>query len=105
MPRLNTLDLAPELANLIDSRLTGARCKGKAPLFDSLIPGETEEARHERLSWATGQCQRCPVRQACTQVADESSVHGIWAGEHRGRYERAAGTGPRVRARGRAEAA
>jgi len=74
-------------------------------MFDSLIPGETEQARHERLSWAAGQCRLCPVRQACTQVAAESSVHGIWAGKHRGKYERAAGTGPRVRARERAEAA
>jgi WhiB family redox-sensing transcriptional regulator len=95
----------PELAALVDSRLVGARCKGKAPLFDSLVPGETEEERRERHTWAAGHCRVCPVVDACAQVVEESPVDGIWAGEHRGRCERAASTGPRVRARERSKAA
>lgn len=78
----------PEIAELVDPRLTDARCRGRAPLFDSLVAGETEEERHERHAWAAALCERCPVAVACEQAAEENTVHGIWAGRHRGMYER-----------------
>lgn len=98
----------PEITALIDPRLTNAQCKVRAPLFDSLIPGETEDQRHARLIWAANLCAQCPVRAACARVAAEHDAHGIWGGQHQGPYERAErgrGTGPRVRARGKKEAA
>lgn len=94
-----------EITALIDPRLAGALCAGEAPFFDSLIPGETEEERRNRFGRAATICAQCPVAAACERAAIEHQAHGIWAGEHRGRIERAAGTGPRVRARERAEAA
>lgn len=86
----------PEIAALVDPRLTGALCAGEAPLFDSLIPGETEEERSNRFRWAATICTRCPVAAACERAAIEHQAHGIWAGEHRGRMERAVAGKPRA---------
>ncbi|MBB3038982.1 WhiB family transcriptional regulator [Hoyosella altamirensis] len=84
-------DLPAVLANLIDRRLTDARCAGKAPLFDSLIDDEPEPQRRARLQWAASECSTCPVLAACDQVASElpdGEKTGIWAGRN---YERPPG--------------
>lgn len=69
------------IAALIDDRLIGARCAGKSPLFDAELDDETVEERSERLTWARGQCTRCPVRGTCRIAAGEQEhPHGVWGG-------------------------
>lgn len=69
------------IAALIDDRLTGARCAGKSPLFDAELDDETAEERSDRLTWARGQCTRCPVRGACREaVGEQEQPHGVWGG-------------------------
>ncbi|MEZ5150702.1 WhiB family transcriptional regulator [Rhodococcus zopfii] len=69
------------IAGLIDPRLIGARCAGRAPLFDTELPDELPEHRSARLTWATRECTRCPVQTACrTAVTELDSATGVWAG-------------------------
>lgn len=66
---------------LIDDRLIGARCAGKSPLFDAELDAETAEERSERLSWARGQCTRCPVQGPCrTAAGEQDHPLGMWGG-------------------------
>ncbi|MGW5340316.1 WhiB family transcriptional regulator [Rhodococcus pyridinivorans] len=85
------------IISLIDDRLTGARCAGKSPLFDTELDDETAEERSDRLTWARAQCTRCPVQRACRAAAEEQEhPHGIWGGKvhglpgHPGRKDTAA---------------
>ncbi|WML63202.1 WhiB family transcriptional regulator [Rhodococcus sp. AH-ZY2] len=71
------------LTALVDPRLEGARCAGKAPLFDDELPGETTEARSERLAYAANICRGCPVRTACYAASLEHDAAGLWAGRIR----------------------
>ncbi|MEE2058268.1 WhiB family transcriptional regulator [Rhodococcus artemisiae] len=80
LPRIPDL-----IAGLVDPRLHGARCTGRAPLFDAELPDESVESRSARLAWARGQCARCPVQSACrTAAAELSNPSGVWAGTARG---------------------
>ena len=62
--------MSATLADLLDAlagapALPGARCRGRAHLFDPGHPGEpvtVTEARHCR---AVALCQRCPALDAC----------------------------------------
>ncbi|MFZ3395634.1 WhiB family transcriptional regulator [Rhodococcus sp. 7Tela_A2] len=68
------------IAGLIDSRLSGAKCSGHAPLFDDELPNETSEHRSQRLAWAAHQCRACPVQSACrTAAAEVTDPAGLWA--------------------------
>lgn len=69
--------------------LTGAACKGMAPLFDDHIDGETHEDTQARMVAARAVCARCPILATCRSAADgmdETLKAGMWAGdayEHR----------------------
>lgn len=69
------------LAALVDPRLEGALCAGKAPMFDDQIEGETDEDRNHRLGAAARICRACPVRTACNTAAAEHQAVGLWSGE------------------------
>lgn len=72
------------LERLVDPRLEGAKCTGRAPLFDSHLPDEDDHARMRRLSWARRQCESCPVRAMCrTAAAEQDHPSGLWAGRLR----------------------
>lgn len=69
------------IAGLVDPRLAGAKCAGRAPLFDDELPGETGEDRSDRLAYATSICRTCPVQSACrTAAAELDNPTGVWAG-------------------------
>lgn len=69
------------IAGLVDPRLVGAKCRGKAPLFDDEVPDETSEHRSARLDYAANLCTRCPVQSACrTAVTELDHPTGLWAG-------------------------
>lgn len=73
------------ITGLVDPRLAGARCTGRAPLFDAELPDESLEGRSSRLAWARSQCARCPVQSACRTAATElDHPSGVWAGTARG---------------------
>ncbi|WP_395704747.1 WhiB family transcriptional regulator [Rhodococcus ruber] len=82
------------LAALVDPRLTGAACAGRAPMFDDELFGETTENRSARLTAAARICRGCPVRSACrTAVLEQDRPVGMWAG----RLRNTAGTPGRPR--------
>lgn len=69
------------LAGLVDPRLTGARCVGRAPWFDAELEDETIEQRSARLAWARRQCRECPVQTSCRgAAAEQDTITGLWAG-------------------------
>lgn len=73
------------LTGLVDPRLSGARCAGRSPWFDTEIDGETIEHRSARLAWARTECTRCPVQSACrTAATEQDTPHGMWAGRAHG---------------------
>lgn len=72
-----------ELIALVDPRLHGAACAGRAPLFDERQDNETAAAAAERHWGAKRVCARCPVFEHCAQAAAElpkRQRHGVWAG-------------------------
>ncbi|MDV6292246.1 WhiB family transcriptional regulator [Rhodococcus aetherivorans] len=70
-----------QFAGLVDPRLQGARCAGRAPMFDDDLPGENPETRSARLADAARICRGCPVLSACRTAAHEQDhPTGIWAG-------------------------
>ncbi|MFD4368980.1 WhiB family transcriptional regulator [Rhodococcus sp. NPDC058521] len=71
------------LEALVDVRLTGASCAGRAPLFDDQLDGESDAQRHVRLTKAAEVCHTCPVRIACATAALEHQATGLWAGRIR----------------------
>jgi WhiB family redox-sensing transcriptional regulator len=84
--RTSRLPQIPDLlAGLVDPRLSGARCTGRAPWFDTELDDETTEDRSERLAWARAQCVRCPVAASCRAAATEIDYPtGVWAGRIHG---------------------
>lgn len=69
------------LTALIDPRLHGARCVGRAPMFDAELEEESIENRSSRLAAAARICRGCPVLSACRTAAHEQDhPTGIWAG-------------------------
>lgn len=75
----------PALSILVDPRLDGAACKGKAPLFDDRLDredhdAEPEKERAERHHQARKICLTCPVRSACESSALDHEASGIWNG-------------------------
>ncbi|WML64758.1 WhiB family transcriptional regulator [Rhodococcus sp. AH-ZY2] len=73
--------IPPTLTALVDPRLTGAACTGRAPYFDAELPDEQPEHRSARLAWATRECTRCPVQSACrVAVTELDQPTGLWAG-------------------------
>ena len=71
----------PLLERLVDPRLEGAACVGRAPLHDHEIDGEPAEDRMRRLDWAVRMCRGCPVQAACrTAVHEQDIPAGMWAG-------------------------
>lgn len=68
---------------LIDPRLHGASCAGKAPLFDTDVDGETYSHKEYRHHVAARICRICPVRNACADAVAElpsTQRQGIWSG-------------------------
>ncbi|WKW97318.1 WhiB family transcriptional regulator [Rhodococcus aetherivorans] len=79
--RKTGLDL---IAGLVDPRLTGARCAGRAPMFDAEVPGESAEDRAARLAAAAAICRGCPVVGPCrTAALEQDHPAGMWAGRLR----------------------
>lgn len=70
----------PLLARLVDPRLHGAACTGRAPWWDESIDGETPEDRRDRHDAARRICRGCPVQGACHDAATEHDATGLWAG-------------------------
>jgi len=68
------------ITGLVDPRLTGARCRGHAPLFDDQLDGEAPEQRSQRLAYAARICRGCPVAGPCRIAASEHDAHGMWGG-------------------------
>lgn len=77
-----------EIASLVDPRLTGAACQGKAPLFDDTLDDESPGARAERHHRAKVICLGCPVRTECDTAATEHDASGIWNGRLQNHDER-----------------
>ena len=70
-----------QFAGLVDPRLTGARCAGRAPMFDDEVFGETTENRSARLAAAARICRGCPVLSVCrTAAREQDRPTGMWAG-------------------------
>lgn len=71
-------------ASLLDGPdLTGAACKGRAPLFDEQGPHEPPETYEARLHDAQDLCRSCPVLDRCHAAAEGMDAHlraGVWAG-------------------------
>ncbi len=82
------------LSVLIDPRLYGAACVGHHHLFDAEVDAEKSTDRPARHEQATRICQRCPVFDACDEVASENqrSVAGVWAGRVRTKTTSTKGT-------------
>ena len=80
-PKSRLPQIPDRLAALVDPRLTGAACAGRAPMFDDELFGETAENRSARLAHAANLCRGCPVRSACrTAAREQDHPTGIWAG-------------------------
>jgi hypothetical protein len=47
------------------ANVTGALCRGRAPLFDDTVPGEKPAERRARLASAAELCAVCPARTNC----------------------------------------
>lgn len=76
--------IPPTLTALVDPRLTGAACTGRAPLFDAELEEESAENRSSRLAAAARLCRGCPVRSACrTAALEQDHPAGMWAGRLR----------------------
>ncbi|WP_432793978.1 WhiB family transcriptional regulator [Rhodococcus ruber] len=72
------------LTALVDPRLTGAACTGRAPLFDAELEEESAENRSSRLAAAARICSGCPVLSACrTAAREQDHPAGMWAGRLR----------------------
>ncbi|MFI7165329.1 WhiB family transcriptional regulator [Rhodococcus erythropolis] len=84
------------LSVLIDPRLYGAACVGRHHLFDAEVDGEKAVDRPARHEAAARICRRCPVFDACDEVATENlrSVAGVWAGRARTKSTSTKGTTP-----------
>lgn len=70
------------LDQVLGPGLPGAACRGRAPLWDPEIEGESAQQRRDRLAYATAVCTGCPVRDRCRAVADELPKRlrsGTWA--------------------------
>lgn len=69
------------LAQLIDARLSGAACAGRAPLFD-LDTSTEDTAAAARHALAVRYCHTCPVRATCRALAEQHcpATFGVWAG-------------------------
>ena len=79
----------PLLAGLVDPRLTGARCAGRAPMFDAELEEESIENRSSRLAAAARICRGCPVLSACRTAGLElDNPTGLWAGNVHGQAGR-----------------
>lgn len=65
-------DIYTLLSNVLGGApsLPGARCRGKAHLFDEAGPNETVETTTARHHQALGLCPACPALTACTTWLD-----------------------------------
>lgn len=76
--------LAPLLTPAYNHLFTQAACRGRAPLFDHTIDGETTEQREARHHHARTLCRICDARRECRKVSANTPPEerrGIWAGE------------------------
>jgi hypothetical protein len=64
---------------LLGPELARAACRGKSPLFDAAVHGETVAGRNTRYQRATAICARCPVTDWCLEHRNGDA--GIWGGE------------------------
>lgn len=64
---------------LLGSELARAACRGKSPLFDATVHGETVADRDARYQHAIAICARCPVTRWCLE--HRNGDVGIWGGE------------------------
>lgn len=74
---------APLSPAVLGPNLPGAACKGRAPLHDDVIAGESETDRADRHQRAVTVCLRCcPVLNACRAAVATlpRSTTGVWAG-------------------------
>ena len=64
--------IGPDLLDAIGQApvLPGARCRGKAHLFDPRGDNEAAEVVDQRHAQAVGLCQRCPSLSACATWFD-----------------------------------
>jgi hypothetical protein len=67
--------------------MAGAACRGRSPLHDSTVDGETADERHARHELARAVCARCRVLDTCRASVDTLPPHteGVWAGKLRTR--------------------
>lgn len=80
-------DLKTALTALVDPRLNGAACTGKAPLFDPKGAHESRDNFRHRIAEARAHCQACPIRDTCAQIiaaTPKTNRHGVWAGHYQG---------------------
>lgn len=65
-----------------DVGLDGAACRGRAPLFDAEIDGESSDERDERHETTQRICRTCSVLNACmsTIATLPPRTDGVWAG-------------------------
>lgn len=64
--------------------LPGARCRGKAHLFDERQPDEAPETAQQRHTQALGLCQHCTALASCQTwfgtLTPAKRPHGVIAG-------------------------
>jgi len=65
-----------------DVGLDGAACRGRAPLFDLDVDGESSEERDDRHETAQRICRTCSVLDTCrsTIATLPPRTEGVWAG-------------------------
>lgn len=90
--------LRTHLTALLGPAVTGASCRGRAPLFDLDLPFEPAEQREQRHAMALALCRGCPARAACAAALASSppAVTGVWAGQVVGRPGRPPRSGRRT---------
>lgn len=60
---------------------TAAACRTAEPrFFDPATAPESKPSRAARVAAAQAVCARCPIKQACLQVALQRGDSGVWGG-------------------------
>jgi hypothetical protein len=80
--------LPAALALLLGPALPAASaCRGRAPLHDDTVHGESADEREQRHAQACAVCAGCPARTECAAVAEHgvagdpgAAVSGVLAG-------------------------
>lgn len=67
------------IPTFLGSELARAACRGKSPLFDATVHGETVIERDGRHGEALAICARCPVTKWCLEY--RQGQEGVWGGQ------------------------